>query len=84
MAKRKLRLATIMMLVSFLPPDCVTRVRGQDSQQQRTQNLIEISQHENSAAHTNIKVDSWVTIYKQRKYTFQSHILPRIVEIRVA
>jgi hypothetical protein len=75
-AKRKLRLATIMMSVIFLPADCVTRVRGQDSQQQRTQNLIKISQHENSTFHTNIKVVSWVTMYKQRKYTFQSHILP--------
>jgi hypothetical protein len=42
----KLRIATIMMKVTFLPPDCVTRVSGQDSQQQRTRGLTKISQHQ--------------------------------------
>jgi len=34
------------MEVSFLPPDCTTQLIGQDSQQQKTQCLTKISQHE--------------------------------------
>jgi hypothetical protein len=62
----KLHTVTIMMHVSFLPPDCVTRVSGQDSQQERTCGLTETSQHENSTVNTKIKIASWVT-----KYTIQ-------------
>jgi len=38
-----------------------TTLSGQDIQQQRTQDLTKISQHENSTVHTNIKVVSLIT-----------------------
>jgi hypothetical protein len=53
--------------INFHPPDCVTGVRGQDSQQKGTQALTKINQHENSIVQTNIKVVSWVTKYKEYK-----------------
>jgi hypothetical protein len=56
---RKLRMATITMQFSFLPPDCITIDSGQDSQQQRTRGFNKISQNENSTAHTDTKVVSW-------------------------
>jgi len=40
---------------------------GQAIQQQRTQRLVEISQHNNSTIHTNIKIVSWITQYTQHK-----------------
>jgi len=40
---------------------------GQDTQQQRTWGLTEISQRNKSTIHTNIKVVSWSTQYKQQK-----------------
>ena len=51
-----------MLEVSFLLPDCVTRVSGHDSQQQKTSALTKISQHENSTIHASIKVVIWVEI----------------------
>jgi hypothetical protein len=48
--------ATIMTQVSLLPPDCITRVSGQDSQQQRTRGLTKISQIDNSTIQKNTKV----------------------------
>jgi hypothetical protein len=54
-----------MMQVTFLLPDCIIRVSGQDSQQQRTQGLTKSNHCENPTIHTNIKVISWVTKYKQ-------------------
>jgi len=63
---------------SFLPPDCITRVSGQDSQQQRKRGLTKISQNDNSTIHTNIKVVSWVKKYEY-KLTFHSYGLPQII-----
>jgi len=54
-------------MVSFILPDCFTRVIGQDSQQQKTWGLTKISQQETSTVHTNIQVVSWVTKHKQYK-----------------
>jgi hypothetical protein len=67
-----------MKYVSFLPPDCITRVSGLDSQQQRKSGLTKISQNDNSTIHTNIKVVSWVKKYEY-KLTFHSYALPRII-----
>ena len=61
----QIKYAAIILYVSFLPPDCVTTVSGQNSHQWRTRGLTKGSQHENSTVHTNIKVISWVTKYKQ-------------------
>ena len=68
-----------MIHVSFLLPNCVTSVIGQDSQQQGERGLNKISQHENSTFHTNIKVVSWATKCKQYKYNFLSYALPQIM-----
>jgi hypothetical protein len=68
-----------MIRGTFLPPNCVTRVTGQDSQQQRERGLNKISQHENSTFHTNINVASWVTKCKQYKQNFMSYALPQII-----
>jgi hypothetical protein len=70
-----------MMQVSFLPSDGVTSASGKDSQQQITQGLTKINQHENSTVHTNIKVVIWITKYKQCKIIFQSYVLPQIIFI---
>jgi hypothetical protein len=72
-----------MMQVSFLPSDGVTSASGQNSQQQITQGFTKINQHENSTVHTNIKVVTWITKYKQfnfpeffldLKYTYVMHL----------
>jgi hypothetical protein len=71
-----------MMQVSFVQSDGFTNASGQDSQQQITQGLNKINQHENSTIHTN-KVIIWITKYKQINfpklfldsyYTYLMHI----------
>jgi hypothetical protein len=69
-----------MKMVSFLPPHCITRVSGQDNQQQRTRGLTKISQNDNSTVHTNIKLVGWVKKYEY-KQTFHSKVLPQIILI---
>jgi len=64
----KLHIATIMT-DSLYPCDCVTTVSGQNSQQKRTRAFTKISRHVNSIVHTNIKVVSWVTNYKEHKFS---------------
>jgi hypothetical protein len=68
-----------MMQVRFLPSDGVTSTSGQDSQQQITQGLTKINQHETVL--TNIKAVIWITKYKQYKITFQSYVLLQIILI---
>jgi hypothetical protein len=77
----RLHIATIMMWVSSIPPDCLTRASEQGSQQQTTRRFTKISQQENANFHTNIKAVIWVTKYKQYKQTFQSYVLPQIILI---
>jgi hypothetical protein len=71
------------MQVNFLPSDGVTSASGWDSQQQITQGLTKIKQHENSTAQTNIKVVIWITKYKlinfpelflDSNYTYLMHL----------
>ena len=80
-----------MMQVSFLPSDGVTSASGQDSQQQITQGLTKINQHEISTVHTNIKVVIWITKYKQinfpelfldSNYTYLMHLFRYIFMAR--
>jgi len=52
-------MATITMQFSFIPPDCMTTVSGQGSQQQRTRGFAKISQNEGSNVDINTKVVSW-------------------------
>ena len=53
---RKVHIATVIVQLNFLQPDCATRISGKDSQQQRTSGLTKISLHKNSTVPTKIKV----------------------------
>ena len=58
---RKLSTATIMMQFSFLPPDCLTRLTGQDSQQRRVRKPHQkICQHELSTGTPTIQCQFYV------------------------
>jgi hypothetical protein len=51
----------------LLPQDSTIRVSSQDSHQQKTQGLTNISQHKNSTIQINITVVRWVKKHKQYK-----------------
>jgi len=77
----KLRIDAVMLSVISLPSGSVVvaTVSGQDSRRRRTLGLTKGTQHQNTTVHTNGKVDSWVTKYKQQ--TFQSYVLPHTILI---
>lgn len=55
------------------------QIGGQDTQQQRTCGLPQVSQYENPTLPANIKVVSWVAKYKQYEYIFWSYFMREIL-----